>query len=103
MIPLKSEYHKHGLIQRVIERYGDIAIVEVYDGLEFRGCEVWIVQAGADREIGGTPIPASEFPPSSETWGSKGWTVANLNDARRKALEIKAKRERNAKAKGGAS
>jgi len=90
---LRPEYHKHGLVQRVVWREGEMAIAEVClkSGRE-TGHEVWVVHQGGERVIGGVTVPASEFPPSSGEWGRTGWSVGSREDADAKVLAVKAAR-----------
>jgi hypothetical protein len=95
VIPLKSEYVKDGILRRVLLRQEDVCIAGAFlsrasDATPYN-YEVWMVQTGADRVIGGQTVLASEFPPSSSEWGRKGWTFDTLEKAQAKASELLAK------------
>lgn len=77
------EYTRHGITRRVTHRKGNIAIARSdYDH------EVIIVQSHKGRVIAGKEIPPSEYPPSSEQWGSKGWTYRTLDEAIEKYKQL---------------
>jgi len=89
---LKSEYHKQGMTQRVVWREGAVAITSVHlpKTGQVAGYEVWIVQTGAAREVGGVVVPAGEFPPSAASWGRCGWSYKSIAEAcvKAKSLQI---------------
>ena len=71
---------------KLINREGDAALFEKFKpGITTRLFEVVIVQRSADH-IGprGDLILAHEHMPSSEQWGTHGWSYSNLDDAMRK-------------------
>lgn len=80
---LLTEYQKNGHRFTQYCRAGNLAI---FHGRAIKGkSETWEVihiQSHNGREIGGKFVEPSEFPPSNEQWGSKGWTFTNPDLAR---------------------
>lgn len=78
-IPLLEFDEHYGHSYRVLERRGDIAILEMTSketGL-LLGFEVVIVQHKPERVApSGTVIPAKETLPPSSEWGRLGWTFS---------------------------
>lgn len=95
MITLPQEYKvkgQRGFIYRQVNRIGDIVISEQVD-VELDkvvGFEVFIVQKYQDRQSpdGKTFIPAKEAPPSTESWGTKGWTYNVKQEADKKFASL---------------
>ena len=78
-----TQYTKHGITRSVLHRGGNIAI--------FAGewdYEVVIIQSHDGRVIAGKECPAAEYPPSSEQWGTKGWTYRTIDEAIQKYNEL---------------
>jgi len=85
MTPFPTSFRKSGWDYRLLERDGDVAILEqTKAGCDVR-YEVVIVQRHNGYEIGGSVVPAGEVMPSPEMWGVKGWTFMDIESAKRKA------------------
>lgn len=78
-----THYTKNGHEFEIIERMGDIGI---FKGTRIGGLsvtwEVIHIQSHNGREVHGTYCPPSEYPPSNEQWGAKGWTYQTEAQAR---------------------
>lgn len=77
--PIANEFDHKGFHYRLIERRGDLAIFEqskivAYEVVEIQKRDAW--------EIAGNSIPAHEAIPSSEQWGTKGFTCIDLDAAK---------------------
>ena len=78
-----TQYTKHGITRRVLNRGGNIAIFA-----SERDYEVIMIQSHDGRVIAGKECPAAEYPPSSEQWGNKGWTYNTRDEAIQKYNEL---------------
>ena len=78
-----TQYTKHGITRSVLHRSGNIAIFS-----SERDYEVITIQSHDGRVIAGNECPAAEYPPSSEQWGTKGWTYRTIDEALAKYNEI---------------
>jgi hypothetical protein len=58
-----------GATYKLVERRENVAIYEGRGGFE-----VWIIDVRGAEVLNGRKYPAREVPPSSESWGSYGWT-----------------------------
>ena len=86
-----TEYKKNGYDFRITTRVGNLAIATGRkDGCADANYEVIEIQSHNGREIAGKFFEPAEFPPSSEQWGTKGFTCLTLDDALAK-LEILSK------------
>lgn len=74
---------KGGYPWKIIERQGDIALAE--SGI---GYEVIIIQRHNGREIHGNWFEPAEYAPSTEQWGTKGWSFKRLGKAKEKFEEL---------------
>jgi hypothetical protein len=71
---------------KLLVRDGHIALLrKTKPGLAFETFEVVVVQHHKERIIAGKSIEGGEAMPSSEQWGSKGWTFSDKTSAERKA------------------
>lgn len=88
-------YKKNGHEFAIIERDGSLAIAH---GRKVTGSsETWEVihiQSHDGREIAGKFCEATEYPPSNEQWGAKGWTFTREDQARARLQSEIEKRER---------
>ena len=93
MRALKVEYHKDGMIQRVVWRNDKYAIASVHASADSPavGYEVWVIQSAGERVIASATVEAGEYTPSAASWGVKGWTVANYAVACSKVAELMAR------------
>ena len=71
-----TQYKKNGIDWNIIKRINNIAIAE-----STHGYEVIVTQSHNGRTIAGNYCEPSEYPPSNEQWGSKGWSYSLLVDA----------------------
>ena len=76
MKTLPIEFTKNGFQYRQLARDGNAALYSQTKG-DFGAYEVFAIQSHNGREIAGKLIPPAEFGPSSEEWGSKGWTYTD--------------------------
>ena len=86
MKTLSKTIRKYGDILRQIKRSGLVAIYS--RGNSFK---VIVIQQNKEWAMNGNVIPASESYPSSEMWGSKGFTCMDRDAAERKFAELVAK------------
>lgn len=71
-----TQYKRNGIDWNIIKRINNIAIAE-----STHGYEVITIQSHNGRTIAGKYCEPSEYPPSNEQWGSKGWSYSLLIDA----------------------
>lgn len=84
MNALPASYRSGGFDWRILERQGDIALAaQTGHGVTDR-LSVFIVGRAGEREIGGKIIPAGEYMPGPNAWGSQGWTPGT--DARAREI-----------------
>ena len=89
MIPLSGSFRKSGWDYKLVSREGDVAVFEqTKPGLEFSVFEVVLVQRHNGYEIAGKRFPPAEHMPSSEQWGTLGFTCADRESAFIKADEL---------------
>lgn len=90
MTALKKHIRRDGFDLRMIERTGDVAIYEQtrhdieitrYEVIKIRVAKAWKLPNGQE-------VPEHEAYPSSEQWGSLGWTLTDLSTARTKAQSV---------------
>ena len=86
MIPLAPKFRSRGFDWRIVQREGDVAIVEQSrEGWENPVLNVVVVQKHRERPApDGSTIPAREGLPSWEQWGRAAWTASDLPDAKRR-------------------
>lgn len=93
MEQLQNEYTKYGSAFKVIKREGLVVIAEQRNEESDKviGYEVFEVQQLPDQYVGPNRYfkSAREVPPGSETWGVKGFTCWNLEDAEKRFEQIK--------------
>jgi len=89
MKQLPQTFKRNGFTFGQMEREGNVAIYRKHKG-RISSFEVVLIQSHNGRIIMGEVIPPSEFYPSSEQWGTKGWTLAeaDYHGAHRKFLEL---------------
>ena len=89
MKKLPAVFRSGGFDFKLLARDGDIALFrKTKPRLRFESLEVVIIQRHETFKIEGKLIPAGEHLPSSEQWGSKGWTFSDKTSAERKAEEL---------------
>ncbi len=76
MKTLPLEFTKGGFQCRQLARSGRAAIYEQTKD-EMVAYEVVVIRNHNGRVIAGQAIPPSEYMPSPEEWGSKGWTYTD--------------------------
>jgi len=91
MIPLETEFYSKGFCFKLVRRAGFVALYERWR----RSCpekvihyEVVIITPRKSYMLAGITIPAREYYPSSEEWGSKGWTYRDEDQARAKFVDL---------------
>lgn len=95
-IPLPAAFVRKGWTYRLIDRDGDVALLEkTKPNVTNPSYEAVVVQHKPAWTVAGNEIPAKEAVPSDAQWGSQGWSYNDLVDARRKmrALVDKAGQE----------
>lgn len=89
MKPLPLEFESGGFQYRQLRRVGDVVLLEQSQSHWRRPrYEVCIVRKRPDRKIAGKCIPARECLPSSEAWGTYGWTYQYLEKAEARFRQI---------------
>jgi hypothetical protein len=89
MKPLLTEFQSGGFHFRQLWREGDLILLEkTKPHWTEPSYEVCIVRKCADRTIAGKFIPASEALPSSESWGTYGWTYRSREKAKAKFCRL---------------
>ena len=100
MQKLPKEITKTGFFHKQIDRKGKFALYEKVlidvacsakgelDKNLTIGYEVIIIRKQKAHERFGTQFPAKELYPSSETWGTYGWTFIQYLDACNKFKEL---------------
>ena len=91
MKKLPLEFKKYGYNYKQIDRGYHSAIYEQSSEGVIHGYEVIEIEVLEAGERFGKMYPERENYPSSERWGSLGFTVANLDHAKEKAVEIELK------------
>jgi len=81
-----TEYARNGFKFTLVCRDGNVAIFEEFGSRDHY--EVIIIQSHQGREIAGKHFPPSEYPPSNEQWGTKGWTYKTLGAASAKFHQL---------------
>lgn len=74
MKTLKTEFEKNGFYFIQVQRSGRVAIYGKRKSWGLVGYEVVIIQHSNDRVLDGREIEGGERYPSSESWGTHGWT-----------------------------
>jgi hypothetical protein len=84
MIPLATTFRADGFDFEQVDRDGDVATyLKTKQGHESQCFEVVLVQKYKEHTWpNGNTTPAHEAMPSSETWGTKGWTYPEREQAK---------------------
>jgi hypothetical protein len=84
MIPLAPKFRAKGFSWRIVQREGDVAIVEQNkEGWREPVLNVVIVQKHKGRTYpNGDVVPDREGLPSWEQWGEAAWTCSGRDDAK---------------------
>ena len=86
MRELPTAFRNGGFDFQLLKRHGGIALFrKTKPGFSFETFEVVVVQHHKERIIAGKSIEGGEAMPSSEQWGSKGWSFSDKTSAERKA------------------
>lgn len=89
MTPLPTTFRKSGWDYKVISRDGDIAVLEQSKpGNDTKFFETVHVLRHNGYEIAGNKVAPAEHLPSSEQWGTLGFTYRDKESAFRKAEEM---------------
>jgi len=82
---IASEFIKSGFAHKVLERRGMVLLVErQHRDVSAPHWEVVKIRVSPAKLVHGVPLPESEVYPSSERWGTDGWTYSTLEAARAK-------------------
>jgi hypothetical protein len=89
MTPLAKTFRKDGFDFAQIDRVDDVAVYHKTKGAQVESFEVVIVQKRAEHTWpNGDTTPAHESMPSSESWGTLGWTLPTKLQAYSKVAEV---------------
>lgn len=90
---LPTQFTKSGWTFQQVKREGNVAIFQRSKGGKQAHFEVVRVQHHEAFKFPGRDVetPAGEHYPSSEQWGTHGWTHNMIEDAERKFSELVAK------------
>ena len=89
-LPLDKTYAKNGYHFNLVLRDGDVAVYAQChrpNGTPV-AYEVFKVKRVKETIMFGRVIPAHEAVPSNEEWGTKGWTIMDLHEAKRRAYQL---------------
>jgi hypothetical protein len=82
---IASEFIKSGFAHKVIERRGNVLLVErQHRDVDHPHWEVVKIRVKPERLLHGQRVEEGEAYPSPEDWGTYGWTYTTLEDARAK-------------------
>ncbi len=84
MIPLPKTFRQGGFDFRLLKRRGSVALFAKSKGGGRDHHELVIIQQRPAETIYGRQYPARETMPSSEDWGTYGWSPHNLAEAERR-------------------
>src|SRR5881397_3024609 len=101
MIPLAPSFRQRGFHWRVLQREGDVALVEQNKtGWLYPAYNVVIVQKRKTHKWpDGSPAPAREGMPNWEQWGEQAWAYSDKAAAKVR-FNIEVNRRQNALSKG---
>ncbi len=90
MKPLGDSYSKNKFHYELICRENDVAIFKqrLRPGAGCLAYEVIIVQQAKEYIIQGAVIPAHEYAPGNEAFGTLGWSFPTLDRAKAKMKEV---------------
>lgn len=88
MIPLPTEFSRHGYDYKQVERSDNVAIFEQSFEGEFVAFEVFRIKKEKERNIMGKIYPPAEVVPSTEKWGTYGFTVRTLERAHMRKAQL---------------
>jgi hypothetical protein len=77
------EYKKHGRTFKLLNRIGNIGMFQAEHENGRFDCEIIQIQSHQGRECFGKTFPPAEYPPSTNQWGTLGWTAISPADAAR--------------------
>lgn len=85
---LDQSFRKNGFNFLQVKRVGDVAIYRKANAVFILGYEVFRIQRHNGRRIGDAEIPPAEFMPSSEQWGTLGFTCMTLDAAEARFMDM---------------
>lgn len=91
MIPVETEFFSKGFCHKLIRRAGFVALFERFrrsNPKKVVHYEVVVIREGKPYSIAGIDFPAKEQYPSSEKWGTLGWTYQDEDRAKEKFNEL---------------
>lgn len=98
MRPLPTTFSKSGYDYALLDRSGDVAMFSQALAGRVVAFEVVVVQHHKATVIMGKAVPEREGMPSTEQWGSAGWTLRTPEGAKDKMRDVIAERAEKAKA-----
>jgi len=90
MKQLEKNFTKYGYEFNQVARTANAAIYSQSDNGKIIAYETIEILHKSEAVVFGNTLPDREAYPSSEAWGSKGWTMPNLESAYRRINEIQA-------------
>ena len=93
MIPLKTEFYSRGFCHKLVRRAGFVAWYARWRRFTPHEVhyEVILITPRKSRTVGQIHWPAREVYPSSEQWGTYGWSYRDEDQARAKFEALLAK------------
>ena len=90
MKTLDTVVESKGFRYTQVRREGKVAIYEqrLIKGKQLFAYEVIVVQSHNGYELGGNTYPPAEYYPSTNSWGTLGWTYSTIDpEAKKKAVD----------------
>lgn len=85
MKTIELEFTKAGFAHRVLERKGNILLVQrQHHDVSTPHWEVVKIRVRPERLLGGRLVEGGEAYPAPEEWGTYGWTYSDLESAKAK-------------------
>lgn len=89
---LATHLRREGFDLKQTDRKQDVAVYEKTKG-QYKGYEVIIIRNREEYTIAGKTVEAAEVYPSSEDWGTLGWTYPEYHRAIFKSINLLTSRE----------
>lgn len=95
MITLETSFSYDGFVLTQVKREGKVALFEKTKAThKSPSYEVVVVQVSKAREVFGRAIAEHEIMPSSEEWGTNGWSYSDLDSALKRFDKLVREQER---------
>ena len=90
MKTLPESFQKHGFLFTLIERHGQFATYRKVEEnwRHSENFETVIIQSHNGRVIAGQAVGPAKYMPSSESWGSLGWSFQDRESALKKLSQL---------------